>query len=83
MCADDSCTLMIWLLATSLSSFQKMIRICEKYAEEFSILLIPGKSKLLYYNLPTDSVPWTTLCGEIVEIVSNEKHLDNKLFNNT
>ena len=75
--ADD-----LALLAPSLSSLRKMICICEKYAEEFSILFNPGKSKLLCYNLPTDSVPCIKLCGEVVEIVSNEKHLGNKLFNN-
>ena len=42
----------------------------------------PGKSKLLCYNLPTDSVSCIKLCGEVVEIVSKGKHLDNKLFNN-
>ena len=66
----------------SLSSLRRLIRICKKYAEEFSILFNPGKSKLLCYNLPTDSVPCIKLCGEVVEIVSNKKHLGNKLFNN-
>ena len=41
-------------LAPSLSSIRKMILTCEKYAEEFSIICNPGKSKLLCYNLPTD-----------------------------
>ena len=50
-----------------------------KNAIEFSILFNAGKSKLLCYNLPTDSVPCITLCGEIV---SKAKHLGNKLFNN-
>ena len=41
----------------------------------------PGKSKLLCHNLPTVSVTSIKLCGEVVEIVSNENHFGNRLFN--
>ena len=51
--ADD-----LVLLAPNLSSFRKLICICEKYAEEFSILFNQsGKSKLLCYKLPTSTLP--------------------------
>ena len=46
--ADD-----LALLAPSLRK-KKMIRIYEKYVEEFSIVFNPGRSKILCYNLPTD-----------------------------
>ena len=61
------------LLAHILSNPRKMIRICEKYAEEFSKLFHSGKSKILCYKLPTYPVLCIKLCGEVVEIVSNEK----------
>ena len=78
----------IWVLIISLPnlySLRKMIRICEKYAGRFRIiycLILVNPIKLLCYNLSTDSILCIKLCGEIVEIVNNEKHLDNKLFNN-
>ena len=65
--ADD-----IALLAPSLSSFKRMIKICEVYDEEYCILFNHSKSKLL-----TNVVPNVKLYGESVELVDNEKHLGN------
>ena len=57
--ADD-----IALIAPSLSGLKRMIKICEVYAEEYCVLFNPSKSKLLCYNLLTNSVPNVKLCGE-------------------
>ena len=40
----------------------------------------PSKSKLLCYNLLTNSVPNVKLCCE--SVVDNENHLGNTFFNN-
>ena len=72
--ADD-----LALIAPSLHSLKRMILICERYAEEFSIMFNPSKSKLLCYNMLTNAVPSIMLCGEVVEVVQFEKHLGNKL----
>ena len=47
-----------------------------------SVLYIfnPSKSKLLCYNLLTNSVPNVKLCCE--SVVDNENHLGNTFFNN-
>ena len=59
-----------------------MIIICQKYAEEFSIMFNPGKSKLLCYNMLTSMIPNVMLCGEIIDVAYFEKHLGNTMYDN-
>ena len=70
------------LIAPSLYSLKQIIIICEKYAEEFSIMFNSSKSKLLCYNILTIVVSDVMLCGEVIDVVHFENHLDNVIFIN-
>ena len=41
----------------------------------------PIKSKLLCYNLISDFIPFVKLCGQYIEVVSDEIHLVNHIYN--
>ncbi len=73
--ADD-----IALVVPSLHGLRQMIRICELYAEEFSILFNPKKSKLLCFNPCSDLKPCVKLCGKVVEVVDSDLHLGNRIY---
>ena len=56
---------------------RQMIFICEQYAKEYEIMFNPNKSKLLCYNLISEFIPSVKLCGQYIEVVSDEIHLGN------
>ena len=58
----------------------QMILICEQYAKEYEILFSPIKSKLLCYNLIADFIPYVKLCGQYIEVVSDEIHLGHHVY---
>ena len=39
-----------------------------------------NKSKLLCYNLISDFIPSVKLCGQYIEVVSDEIHLGNHIY---
>ena len=47
----------------------------KKYERMFN----PIKSKLLCNNLRSDFIPSVKLCGQYMEVVSDEIHLDNHI----
>ena len=63
------------LISPSLSGLRQMIKICEQYAMEYSIVFNPVKSNLMYK-------PYITLCGKPVDVVDNYLHLGNRIYNN-
>ena len=74
--ADD-----VALVSPTLYGLRKMINICELYAKEFCILFNPKKSKLLCFNILFHEKPCIKLCGKTVEVVDNELHLGNRVYN--
>ena len=75
--ADD-----LALISPSLSGLRQMIKICEKYAIEYSIVFNPVKSKLMCFNSVSPDKPYITLCGKPVDVVDNDLHLGNRIYNN-
>ena len=59
-----------------------MIRICEQYAIKYSIVFNPVKSKLMCFNSVSSDKPYLTLCGKPVDVVDNDLHLGNRIYNN-
>ena len=59
-----------------------MIQICELYAMEYSIVFIPVKSKLMCFNSVSPDKPYITLFGKPIDIVDNDLHLGNRIYNN-
>ena len=74
--ADD-----LVLITSSLSGLRQMIKICEQYAMEYSIVFNPVKSKLMYFNSVSPDKPYITFCGMPVEVVDNDLHLGNRIYN--
>ena len=70
--ADD-----IALIAPSIYSLEKMISICQIYADKFKITFNPSKSKLLCYNTFTCYIAPIYLNGQIIPVVQQDKHLGN------
>ena len=75
--ADD-----IALISPSLSGLCQMIQICEQYAMEYSIVFNPVISKLMCFNSVSFDKPYLTLCGKPVNVVDNDLHLGNRIYNN-
>ena len=75
--ADD-----IALVSPSLSGLRQMIHICEQYAMEYSIVFNPVNSKLMCFNSVSSDKPYLTLCGKPVDVVDNDLHLGNRIYNN-
>ena len=68
----------IALVAPSLQSSRKMIRICDQYAKTHSITFKPIKSKLLCYNVDRAvDIPPIYLNGEVIPSVGSDKNLGN------
>ena len=59
-----------------------MIKICEDYAFEFDIMFNPKKSKLMCYNMLSDTKPIIKLCNQLVQVVDSEVYLRSKIYNN-
>ena len=70
------------LISPSLSGMCQIIKICEQYAIEYSIVFNPGKSKLMCFNSVSPDKPYITLCGKPVDVVDNYLHLGNRIYNN-
>ena len=58
-----------------------MIRVCETYANKYSISFFTSKSKLLCFNVDTSSVASVFINGKRVEVVQSDVHLGN--YNST
>ena len=80
--ADD-----IFLLSPSLDGLQKMLRVCEMYAEKhnlkFSTDINPTKSKTkcMAFCSKERNLPKLTLCGNDLPWVGSGKHLGVKIVN--
>ena len=59
-----------------------MIKICEQYVIEYSIVFNLVKSKLMCFNSVSPDKPYITLCGKFVDVVDNYLHLGNRIYNN-
>ena len=75
--ADD-----IALVSLSLSGLRQMIQICEQYTIEYFIVFNPAKSKVMWLNSVSSDKPYLTLCGKTVDVVDNDLHLGNRIYNN-
>ena len=75
--ADD-----LALVSPSLSGLRQMIQICEQYAMEYSIVFNPVISNLMCFNSVSSDKPYITLCGKPVDVVDNDLHLGNLIYNN-
>ena len=64
----------------SIYCMRQMISICEQYAKEYEIMFNPIKSILLCYNLISDFIPSVKLCGQYIEVVSDEIYLVNHIY---
>ena len=62
----------IAMATLSIFCMRQMILICEQYAKEYKIMCNPIKSKILCYNLISDFIPSVKLCGQYIEVVSDE-----------
>ena len=60
---------------------RQMILICEQYAKEYEIMFNPIKSTLVCYNLIYDVIPSVKLCGQYIEVVSDEINLGDHIYN--
>ena len=49
---------------------------------EYSIVFNPIKSKLMCFNSVSSDKPYLTLCGKPVDVVDNDLHLGNRIYNN-
>ena len=74
--ADD-----LAIVSPTTFGLKQMIAICEDYANEYSILFNPKKSKLLCYNMFADEMPVIKLCNHVVEVVDNEVYLGSRIYN--
>ena len=75
--ADD-----IALVSPSLSGLRQMIQICEQYAMEYSLVFNPVKSKFMCFSSVSSDNLYLTLCGKPVDVVDNDSHLGNRIYNN-
>ena len=70
------------LVSLSLSGLCQVIQICEQYAMEYSVVFNPVKSKLMCFHSVSSDKPYLTLCGKPVDVVDNDLHLGNRIYNN-
>ena len=70
---------MILLLFLHLSM---MIQICEQYVMEYSIVFNHVESKLMRFNSVSPDKPYITLCGKPVDVMKNDLHFGNRIYNN-
>ena len=60
----------------------KMIKVCEIFADKIGLLFNPLKSKLLCYNVDNPDTVYVTLGNTTVRTSLHEKHLGNFISNN-
>ena len=72
----------IALVSPSLNELRQMIHMCEQYAMEYYIVFNSVKSKLMCFNYVSSDKPYLTLCGKHVDVVDNDLHLGNRIYNN-
>ena len=48
----------------------------------YSIVFNTVKSKLMCFNSVSSDMPYLTLCGKPVDVVDNDLHLGNRIYNN-
>ena len=75
--ADD-----VALVAPTLNAMDKMIKVCEIFADKIGLLFNPLKSKLLCYNVDNPDTVYVTLGNTTVRTSLHEKHLGNFISNN-
>ena len=75
--ADD-----LALVSPFLSVLRQTIQICEQYVMEYSIVFNPVKSMLICFNSASFDRPFLTLRGKPVDVVDNDYHLGNRIYNN-
>ena len=75
--ADD-----IALVSHSIYVLNKMISICESYAQNYHITFNPAKSKLLCFNVSLSDISLIYLNGTPVTAVNGDKHLGNHISTN-
>ena len=62
-----------WYLSSTIHGLKEMNKICEDYACEFDIMFNPKKSKLMCYNMLSDTI--IKLCNQLVQVVDSEVYL--------
>ncbi len=77
--ADD-----VTLLTQTLFSLRRMLDICQVFADEYNVLFNSAKSKLLFFGKALDrpTISPIHFMGDIIELVSHEKHLGNIIGQN-
>jgi len=72
--ADD-----VIILAPTLFSLRRMLKICSDFAYEYNVIFNSSKSKLLFFGnvRHRPAVSPITFCGSTIELVSHDKHLGN------
>ena len=75
--ADD-----IALVLPSIYGLEKMISICESYAQDYHITFNPAKSKFLCFNVSSSDISPIYLNGTPVTVVNKDKHLRNYISTN-
>ena len=65
--ADD-----LALVSPTIHGLKEMIKICEDYDCELDIMFNPKKSKLMCYNMLSDTKPVIKLCNQLVQVVDSE-----------
>ena len=64
------------------TNMDKMIKVCEIFADKIGLLFNPLKSELLCYNVDNPDTVYVTLGNTTVRISLHEKHLGNFISNN-
>ena len=72
--ADD---IHVALVSHSIYGLNKMISICESYAQNYHITFNPAKSKLLCFNVSLSDISLIYLNGTPAPVVNRDKHLGN------
>ena len=75
--ADD-----VALVSPTLYAMDKMIKVCEIFADKIGLLFNPLKSKLLCYNVDNSDTIYVTVGNTTVRTSLHEKHLCNFISNN-
>ena len=77
--ADD-----VILLSPTLYSLRRILDICQVFADEYDVLFNSAKSKFLFFSKAVDRpvVCPIYFMGDIIELVSHEKHLGNIIGQN-
>jgi len=71
-------------MTPTLFSLRRMLSICTEYASEYDVVFNSSKSKLLYFGACGDKPPVSPVkfMGNIIELVSHDKHLGNIIGQN-